>query len=251
MELAFGSGILYGTQLTDYAGNAIVNPTPVRFGVLQDVSLDISFDTKTLFGQNQFPVAVGRGKGKVSGKAKFAQINGATFNSLFFGQTLSVGQTAVIDQVSKVSATATETVANSATFTNDLGVWYSATGLPLKRVASAPAIGQYSVAAGVYTFAAGDTAADAAGGVLISYEYTISATGVSSTIINPLMGYAPSFRADLFMPYNGQQMVVTLYKAVASKLTFASKQDDFAIPEFDFDCFANAGGQVLTYNFAE
>jgi hypothetical protein len=32
---------------------------------------------------------------------------------------------------------------------------------------------------------------------------------------------------------------------VASKLTFATKQEDFIIPEFDFEAFANAAGQVI------
>jgi hypothetical protein len=51
----FGAGALWGTPLTDYAGNAIANPTPILFGTLQDVSMDISFDVKELHGENQFP----------------------------------------------------------------------------------------------------------------------------------------------------------------------------------------------------
>ena len=44
---------------------------------------------------------------------------------------------------------------------------YAATGAPLTPVAGAPGSGQYSVAAGVYTFSAGDAGA----AVLISYGY--------------------------------------------------------------------------------
>src|SRR4051812_11802610 len=85
----FGAGALWGTPLTDYAGNAIANPTPVLFGTLQDVSIDISFDVKELHGENQFPVDVARGKGKMSCKAKSARINGLQLNNLFFGQTMT------------------------------------------------------------------------------------------------------------------------------------------------------------------
>jgi len=48
--------------------------------------------------------------------------------------------------------------------------------LPLTKAASAPAAGQYSVAAGVYTF----NSADANKAVLISYTYTITGTGQES-----------------------------------------------------------------------
>jgi hypothetical protein len=66
----FGSGALIATPTIDAFGNAIANPSPVEFGTLQDVSLDVSWDTKTLYGQLQFPVAAGRGKGKVPARPR-------------------------------------------------------------------------------------------------------------------------------------------------------------------------------------
>ena len=72
----FGTGILFGTQLQDATGATVANATPVQFGTLQDVSSDITFEEKLLYGQNQFPVAVGRGKGKINFKAKMAGIFG-------------------------------------------------------------------------------------------------------------------------------------------------------------------------------
>lgn len=59
----FGSGTL------TVAGQAV--------GVLRECSLDIAFSTKSLMGQNQFPVDVARGPGKITGKAKYANIHGA------------------------------------------------------------------------------------------------------------------------------------------------------------------------------
>ena len=251
-EYAFGSGILWGTPTADAFGNAVANPTPVQFGVLQEITLDVSFDNKPLYGQQQMPVTVARGKGKITGKAKFALLNGATINSLFFGQTLNTG---IIGDVYDVTGTAipstpytiTPTVPNSGTWSRDLGVRNS-NGVPMTRVASAPATGQYSVAAGVYTFAAADTTLV----VFINYAYTAtSATAKNSNVVNLPMGYAPTFRADLLVPYQGKNMVWSAPNCVANKLSLATKLDDFTVPEFDFDVFADSAGNVLTYALSE
>ena len=248
----FGSGILWGTPQTDANSNSISNPTPVQFGILQDCSVDISFDTKMLYGQNQFPVATGRGKGKISCKAKAAQINGALFNSLFFGQTLTSG---IISDVYDTTGTVipgtpyqiTPTVPSSGTWSADLGV-VNASGVPMTRVASSPTTGQYSVSAGVYTFAAADTSNT----VYINYQYTASSTTAKkSTVTNLPMGYAPTFRCDLLVPYKGKSLIYTLNTCIASKLSIATKQDDFVIPEFDFDAFADSNGNVLTWAMSE
>jgi hypothetical protein len=252
MQNVFGSGVLIGTPLTDYTGAVIANPTPVQFGVAQEIGLDVSFDTKMLYGQNQFPVAVGRGKGKITGKVKAAQVNGALFNSIMFGQGLTSG---IIADVYDVVGAAipgtpyqiTPTVPSSGTWTFDLGVRDS-NGVPMTRVASGPTTGQYSVAAGVYTFAAADTTKV----VYINFQYTAtSTTAKKSTLVNPLMGYAPSFRADLYLPYNGKTLIVTANNCVANKLSLATKLDDFVIPEYNFDAFADAAGNVLTYALSE
>lgn len=247
-QYVFGSGVLFGTPLTDATGAAIVNPSPIEFGTISDVALDISFDTKQLYGNLQFPVAIGRGKGKIGGKAKAAKLNGSMLNNLFFGQTLNLG---VISDVYDTTGAAipstpfaiTPTVPGSGTWTRNLGV-KDANGLPMTRVASAPTTGQYSVSAGVYTFAAADTGLT----VYINFQYSAtSTTAVKSDVINLPMGYAPSFQADFYMPFNGKNLVFTAHNCVASKLAFATKQDDFMMPEFDFDCFANAAGLVMTY----
>jgi ribose transport system substrate-binding protein len=57
---------MWATPLIDAFGASIANPTPVQFGELQDSQVDISRDLKELIGQNQFPVAVAVGKGKVA-----------------------------------------------------------------------------------------------------------------------------------------------------------------------------------------
>ncbi|MEI8032779.1 MAG: hypothetical protein WCH05_05505 [Chlorobiaceae bacterium] len=252
-QFVFGAGTLWGTPLTDYSGSAISVPSPIQFGTMQSGSVDMSCDLKELYGGKQFPVAVGRGKGKITGKATFAQLNGSLINSLFFGQTLSAGIVAdyfdVIGAV--IPATPfqiTPTVPSSGTWSVDLGV-RSASGLPMTRVASGPTTGQYSVAAGVYTFATADVGQT----VFINYQYTAtSTTAQKSTVINVPMGYAPSFRADFSVAYAGKTIIFSIPSCISTKLSFSTKLDDFAVPEFDFSGFEDPStGNILTYSLSD
>lgn len=256
-QYGFGSGTLWGTPLTNASGNAIAMPTPILFGTLQDVSIDISGDTKQLFGQNQFPVAVGRGKAKIQGKSKFAQINGRILNDLFFGQTTTAGMFSDVYDTTGAPIPAspyqiTPTVPNSGTYAQDLGV-RDGNGVPMTRVPplSGPqASGQYSVnlSTGTYTFYSTDVGKT----VFISYQYTASSTvAQNSTVMNVPMGYAPTFRADFFNALNGKALTLSLFSCVASKLALSSKADDFLIPEFDFEAFADPTGRVLQWGTAE
>lgn len=236
----FGAGTLWGFPVS---GNTAANPTPIKFGTLQDVSLDISGDVKQLYGQKQFPEAVARGKCKITGKSKFAAINGKMFNDLFFGQAMLSGTIQVaLDEVQTISGTGTiPALSHAATFVQDWGVRYLSTGVPLARVASAPTVGQYSLTGSTYTFNTGDANAV----VLISYTFTQAAPGVQLNIKNQLMGFAPTIQVLLETVYNTNQFSVLLYSVVASKLSFTTKQEDFIIPEFDFEAFANPSGQVI------
>ena len=83
MQLSFGSGAVWGER-TDVIGSGI---GPRQFGVLQDIQIDFDWSDKELYGQLQFPVAIARGQGKITGKAKFAQILGLLYSDIFFGVT--------------------------------------------------------------------------------------------------------------------------------------------------------------------
>ena len=80
----FGSGVLIGTPQ---------GGTPINFGLAQEISLNIATTTKALYGQYNFPVAIGSGTRKMTGKAKLARISGQALGSLFFGVTPSAGGT--------------------------------------------------------------------------------------------------------------------------------------------------------------
>lgn len=244
MDYKFGSGVMVGVR-TDQA-----NPTPSMMGILQEASVDFAFTNKQLVGQYQFPVAVARGVGKISGKAKFANINAAMFNDLFFQGTLASNEKRVAVAESCQVATNTFTVANAASFLTDLGVYNTVSGRFMTRVASAPAAGQYSVntGTGVYTFAA----ADSNPLVQITYEYSFTTTtGKTLTIGNQLLGLNPTFKVVLSQTFNGRQLNLTLNSCTSTKLTIATKLEDFLIPDFDFEAQADASNSIGSMSFAE
>lgn len=247
MLVKFGTGSLYGV-------NTAANSTPVQFGGLQDVSVDGSGEVKELYGKYQFPIAVARGTMKLTGKAKFAQISGQLYNSLFFGATLSTGQLLGVDgEAASVPASAgpyTVVVANGATFKTDYGVTYAATGLAFERVAAgSEATGKYSVdeTTGTYTF----DSTDANAAVLISYSYQNATAGVTIAIANQLQGSSPFFKVRFNTTYDGKQAYYEYSRCVSSKFTMASKMSDWNIDEFDFSCFADSSGNVGYIGLAE
>lgn len=235
-QIGFASGVLVGTR------NDITGATPRRFGILQEVQVDYSADLKQLHGQGRYALALAPGKTKVEIKAKFAGIRADVYNDLYFGGTTAATQIKFADsEVGTIpgSVAYTVTVSNSATWLADQGVFYSATGLPFKKVASAPAVGQYTVAAGVYTFAA----ADANKVVLITYTYSTT-SGVLIPIANQVMGTGPSFQVALMRTFDGRQEVWTFNNCKSSKLALPTKQDDFTIFEMDFMVAADAAGNI-------
>ena len=161
----FGSGVLIGTPQ---------GGSPINFGLAQEVTLNVATTTKALYGQYNFPVAIGSGTRKMTGKAKMARISGQALGSLYLRHrperrrhadpvrrggdrsrlfALHLLRRPITRPSSPIRASSTPR-----------------TSLPLKQVASGPTTGQYSVSAGVYTFAAGDAGA----AVLISYTYTVA-----------------------------------------------------------------------------
>jgi hypothetical protein len=239
----FGSGVMTVTP-------AGVNPTPVNIGLLQEGTIDMTQTIKELYGQFKDPLALGGGSRKWTGKAKVARMSGSVLNALFFGGSLATGQTTTAYETHSVPATTpfTVTVTNSATWTEDLGVIYAATGLPLTRVATVSAAGQYSVSAGVYTFSTTDSSAS----VVISYNYTVT-TGQSVTVPQSLLGQTLSFQLNFTTidPTTNSVFTGQFYNCVAEKFTLQTKLEDFVMPEFDFRLAANAAGVIGKFNFPD
>lgn len=231
---SFGSGNIF---LTPSGANA----TPIQVGALQDVSVDISRTVKKLYGQSQQPLKIGAGELSAAIKSKMGYLNGKLYHDVFYGVSSSTGTVKIaVNEAGTVPAvtTYTVTVANSANFSQDLGVTY-ADGSLLTKVASSPAAGQYSVAAGVYTFAA----ADASTKVLISYEYTDATNGSTASVGVIAQGVQPIITLDLYRGYNGTGERHRFWACVSSKLTLPTKLADFGIAEMDFDAFVDSQGR--------
>jgi len=231
----FGTGGLY---LVDASSPA----QATQVGVLKDVSLDISFDTKELRGSYTFPVDVARAGGKIEGSASFAQISGRLINAIL-GGTQTAGATVIGSNNEAGTVPGTPyaiTVANTTGWT-DLGVYNVTNSKFMTRVASSPATGQYSATAGVYTFAAADTT----NSVQISYSYT-SATANTVTLTNALMGSGTTYQILLFNTYKSKNVGVKLYAATLGKYSFSMPNEDFSEETLDFMGFSDASSNVIS-----
>lgn len=250
MARHFGSGILWATPIQDALGNAIANPTPFQFGILQDIGIDASYEEKLLYGSNTFPVDSGRGKGKIGLKAKFANINILPFTAAFFGQSAVNGLITTVNDGVGVAAAATVTIAppGGATYFANLGVRSDANGTPMIRVASAPTTGQYTCdGVGGYTFAAADVGKT----VFIDYQHMTAAAGKLLTVTNLPMGLNPTISLDMSMARNGKVLTLKFPKVTSSKLSMSTKQEDFLIPELDMSAYADDNGVVWKWSASE
>jgi hypothetical protein len=239
----FGAGVLIATTRTDALGVALAVPQSYRLGILQDISTDFSFEAKLLYGSGQLPVDTGRGKAKLAFSAKTADINATALAALHFGITPVVGvKLPLIDFAATVPSTpyqVTPTIPGSGTWLSDLGV-ATAAGVPLTRVASGPTTGQYSVSAGVYTFAAADTGV----AMLISLEYSGATGGIVVAMTNQLMGYSPSFGVILYNDSKGSKLAVRMNNCQSDKLSLPFKNEDFAIADFGWTALDDGTGSA-------
>ncbi len=226
MNIQFGTGVLYGKPV---AGNLPTNPTPFKFGVLQECTVDFKTDLKKLYGQYQLAVATARGKIDTTIKGKLAVFDPNMLNQLQFAQTATAGYKLIVDgelQTVNVGAvTATHTP-----LTDDWGVQYKATGQQLINVLTAPVVGQYTVnlTTGVYGFASGDNT----NVVALSYTYQVNA-GTTITMNNQLMGYAPELEMLLYNKFRNKYMAVQLNDVTLGNFNIPTKLEDFWISDFD------------------
>lgn len=237
-QYVFGTGQLFSLPV---GGGA-----PMKFGALQDVSVDFSGDIKQLHGQYQYALSVARGKSKVEWKASTGNVDVKAYNTIYFNETAGVvaGQLVqVFNEAGTIPATPFQvTVTHGADFSMDLGVKDALTGEAYTQILTGtPATGEYTVsAAGVYTFAAADTGND----VLIDYLWEDDSAGGSLTVTNQLMGSAPRFMLVLSQTFEDKVFTLVLYSNVSDKLSLPLKQDDYLIGELSGQAFANDAGNI-------
>ena len=250
-QLSFGPGVMWGERI-DAMGSGI---GPRQFGLMQDVDITYTWTSKELYGQEQFPAALARGQGKITGKAKLARINVLLYSDIFFGLTSQAGQQTVSQyEPATIPAVPPFNVvaANAATFMYDLGVYYAASSDAFNRVTTPVNPGEYTVNnVGVYTFAAVDQSV----AIRISYTYNIVGVGRQIQITNQVQGTTPYFRATIFQkvspgqPGPGTQVLpwcMTLNACHSSSLSFPTAQDAWTLNAFDFMAYADASGNIGT-----
>ncbi|MGH6889801.1 MAG: hypothetical protein ACREHF_11510 [Rhizomicrobium sp.] len=247
MQLNFGAGTCIGKR-TD-----IANAKPSFLGVLQDLEIDIAVTLKELTGAYKMPVDVAPSAMKVTGKAKFARIQGASINNLLLGQaeTDNAGIDMAVAEATTLSGTSYAAV-HGAAFTEDLGVFY-ASGAQMQPVASAPAQGQYvpgAAGVGTYTFAPGDNGA----AIVLYYGYTATSL-VQLSLANQLMGAGPVFelqaKQDYFVAGVEKKLILKLNACRASKWSLPFKNTDYTIQDFEFTAFCDAANNWGTFAFSE
>lgn len=251
MQLNFGVGTAIGKR-TDVA-----NAKPSFIAVLQDLEIDIDVTLKELMGAYKMPVDVAPSQMKVTGKAKFARIQGASINNLLLGQTETdnAGLDMAVAEAFNVPSGSPYTyqTSNHATYIEDLGVFYASGGGQLQPVSAGnEATGKYSIntVTGTYTFAAGD-----AGVAMVAYySYSVSNL-VQLSLANQLMGSGPVFeftaKQDYFVQGIEKKLILKLNACRSSKWALPFKNTDYTIQNFEFTAFADPNNNWGTFAFSE
>ena len=80
------------------------------------------------------------------------------------------------------------------------------------------------------------------------FKWYFKALNSASRIMALALGVVASI-----VPFNFPSMVPnwTLPNAISTKLSMATKLDDFTMPELDFEAFADSAGNVLTYSVSD
>lgn len=170
--------------------------TPIPIALASDVKIDIDYKTAEARGSWTFAVEKALTEGDIKGTCKNISIQGATLAAVLAGSTTSTGSVLGVqfEQGTIPGTPFTITVANSATWVEDLGVLDFTANKWMTRVASGPITGQYSVTAGAYLFATADTGHN----VGINYDYTSATIGKTTTLNNQLIGTTTTFGLRLY-----------------------------------------------------
>lgn len=231
----YGLGSLFAIPTATY-------PKPIPFAILKGVSLDIGAELDVLRGEKAFALDAAKKTGSVKGKIDLCEYNPDALALIIPGAAKTTGKvTGVRDYAATIPTTPFQvTVPNSATWTVDLGVRDTTTGLLMTRAATATGTGVYAVAAGVYTF----NTADSGHGVQISYEYSTAGSGSTITVTNSVMTTSTAFGMDLFNTTSGKILTVRLPAVHIPKIGFGLKSEGWAEASLEYEAVADASGNV-------
>jgi len=210
-----------------------------KLGVLRGLTVDFAVDLAELRGENYYVEEVARKTLACSGKVQFAKITPELLLSALPGTAKATGSYHLASETSTVPATPYQvTVTNAAKYASTLQIVDNTAGIRLLEVASSPNTGEYSVSAGVYTFAAADTAHS----VTITYDYT-ETTGSTVTGTNAIVE-APStyYALRAYNTTKGKTFGIHLPRVVIPGLSLPLTPQDFASFELSFTAMPDANG---------
>jgi hypothetical protein len=237
----FGRANLYITR----------NGTARRIGVLQDLSLNVDFDPKLLYGQNSIAISAAIANGKIEGKSKFAEFDANVIRDLSLARldSGSVTKTLVVSEDMQNTVPGTPFEIAVASLTSDLGVFSVTTGEWLKAVTGAPAAAtEYQVTTGLsgkYTFHSGAAAAV----VKLNYVKSHSTENGATQLVNSAMSAPLYFKMVAHRKFDNQAATVVLNKCFSPKLNLLSIKDDYSMPEFDFSAIDDPVNGIGIFSF--
>ena len=174
------------------------NGNPIQFGLLQDVSLDISRTLKELLGANAFAEAIALGSGKISGKASSAEFNSTALNMMMGGLgDITQGQHLMASEAVTLSSSIKDyTAVHSAVFERNLGV--NDVTNPLLSVPQT-----MSLNTALTTPSAPTVTASPSGGSIPAGTYSVKVAAINQLGYNSLTGFLDQQVVNLKNPAKG------------------------------------------------
>ena len=250
MRQTFGIGLLMGRSIT----SGTPESPPIAFGLLKDVTINMSHSTVEVNGQWRYGIDAANTKSEVSGKIGTMTVFGNTLAKIH-GGTATAGQViGVCNEILTIPASVayTVTVAQTTTWLTDYGVYDLTAGKQLKDVTaggSEPLDGHYTAALGVYTF----NSAQASHVMQFSYTYT-NATGGSTLVVNnSLSAIAPKFELVAYSTINNGVITgVKIPAAYFTKSDLSLKVDAWSEHNVEFKAVQSGTGlEIITLYSAE
>jgi hypothetical protein len=225
----------------------------MKFGLIQEVSVDFKGDLKKLYAQQQFPVSTARGKMDVAIKGKLAVQDMNLFNQMFFAQAQSAGYNQVVDG-EQHTISATSQVVTNIPVVQDLGVAYVKTAAGVVSgqqfirdstnvAATVTAAGHYcgpNLTSGSYALNAADNGAILA----FSYTYSQNTVGSSIALAGQLMGFAPELSMLFYNRFRNKFLAIQLNDVTLGTISFPSKLEDFWVSDIEGSANLDAAGNL-------
>lgn len=225
---------------------------PVQIAQMKDINVTNDKTNKLIMADKKFPIAAAEVGQKIGLKAKCLDIDGYLISKLM-GGTQATGGTTVYEQTSTIPSTPFQvTVTNSGTFTKELEVRNASTGQRFKPVASGPVAGQYSAAAGVYTFASADNVS----GISVTIRYAATTTpGTTTPVSNGYNAAATTYEAVIYNQYTAQDGTVSqlgfcFYSLIVDKWSLAYKSDDATELDVEFTAIPRSSDEKIWDNYS-